>query len=72
MLTGYRIAPISFYGCDIGISNGRKFKSNIRFGPKFHKNRSLDAVLLDGQTHELSGSRILCFLVNIKLSAAVL
>lgn len=73
MLTGYRVTPISSYGWDIGIINGRKFKSNIRFGSKFPKNRSLDVVLLlDGQTHERKGSRILCFLMNVKLSTAVL
>jgi hypothetical protein len=72
MLTGYRITPISSYGCDIGITNGRKFKSNIIFGSKFRKNPSLDAVLLDGQTHERNGSRILCFLMNVMLRTAVL
>jgi len=72
MLTGYRVTPISSYGCHIGNINGGKFKSNVRFGSKLHKNPSVDVVLLDGQTHERNGSRMLCFLVNVKLSIAVL
>jgi hypothetical protein len=66
VLTGYHITPISSYGYGIGVINGRKFKSNIIFGSKLYKNPSLYVVLLDGQTHERSGSRILRFLANVK------